>query len=236
MLILLLLQATAQGVAERDLFDLTEALAGSWNNTEAVYFAGELGDEPPPHMSLHVHADNDGTINLSNGQRWTLVARDGGLQAEARQGLHQCSFRVDRTGDVFFLAPLESGCPMFATENPTIMVTAREMAWPGVGTLYPADIYSCWVSRQRPDGSWTFDADIELSEGTYHQMDAIPGLPPVGIKLRHVRWPYGRNRDSQVLYIHETEDEPAVSYVWGEPDAPRLAVNLRWVQVSCTRN
>ena len=57
----------------------------------------------------------------------------------------------------------------------------------------------------------------------------------VGIKMRNVVWPTGFNRDSLVLYAYRGEDEDrAVSYAWTSPDSDRIAINLRWMQASCT--
>jgi hypothetical protein len=54
------------------------------------------------------------------------------------------------------------------------------------------------------------------------------------LKLRRVEWPSGPNRPSLTLYVHESDNPRAVSYVWGEADADRLGLNLRWLQASCT--
>lgn len=60
--------------------------------------------------------------------------------------------------------------------------------------------------------------------------------PPrnIRLKLRRVEWPSGPNRPSLTLYVHEGANKRALSYVWGEEDAERLGVNLRWLQASCT--
>ncbi len=52
--------------------------------------------------------------------------------------------------------------------------------------------------------------------------------------MRNVRWPTGPNRNSLVLYAYRGDEGKAASYVWGEPTAERLAMNLRWMQASCT--
>jgi len=60
--------------------------------------------------------------------------------------------------------------------------------------------------------------------------------PPekVGIKMRNVRWPYGNNRPSLVLYAYRPDEDRAVSYAWADPSAQRIGINLRWMQASCT--
>jgi hypothetical protein len=54
------------------------------------------------------------------------------------------------------------------------------------------------------------------------------------LRLRRVEWPYGTNRPSLTLYVHEVGENRALSYAWGEYDAERLGINLRWLQASCT--
>jgi CpeT/CpcT family (DUF1001) len=56
----------------------------------------------------------------------------------------------------------------------------------------------------------------------------------VMLRLRRVEWPYGTNRPSLTLYVHAAGESRALSYAWGEYDAERLGINLRWLQASCT--
>lgn len=37
------------------------------------------------------------------------------------------------------------------------------------------------------------------------------------------------------LALYEKGKEPAITYIWGEPGAQRLGMNLRWMQVGLTR-
>ena len=52
--------------------------------------------------------------------------------------------------------------------------------------------------------------------------------------MRNVRWPYGNNRPSLVLYAYRPDKDRAVSYAWADPSAQRIGINLRWMQASCT--
>lgn len=54
------------------------------------------------------------------------------------------------------------------------------------------------------------------------------------LKLRNVEWPYGTNRPSLTLYVHEAGNDRALSYAWADPRGERVGVNLRWIQASCT--
>ena len=105
---------------------------------------------------------------------------------------------------------------------------------------------TCWASikkdQPKPDGSedWFFVKDVHLHDqgGRVLVGGGVAGVKPVVLRMRNVTWSgSGRssNRPSLVLYIH-TPDQPdhAVSYVWADPGAARLGVNLRWMQTSCT--
>ena len=56
----------------------------------------------------------------------------------------------------------------------------------------------------------------------------------IRLKLRDVDWPYGTNRPSLTMYVHEGMSDRAVSYTWTEAGAERIGINLRWIQASCT--
>jgi len=99
-----------------------------------------------------------------------------------------------------------------------------------------AAMFKCWVSPKKYDGEYGFYQNVVL-----HDQGGMAWLEGedhdrIGIRMRNVVWPTGNNRHSRVLYVHRGDDaENAVSYVWTSPDEPRIAVNLRWVQVSCTQ-
>lgn len=76
---------------------------------------------------------------------------------------------------------------------------------------------------------WIHDQGGELTITT----DETPARQ-VTLRLRRVEWPYGTNRPSLTLYVLEEGAERPVSYAWGEYDAERLGINLRWLQASCT--
>ncbi|MCH9696000.1 MAG: chromophore lyase CpcT/CpeT [Gammaproteobacteria bacterium] len=99
--------------------------------------------------------------------------------------------------------------------------------------------FECWIAAQERNGDdWTFRSGLEVwDQGGTIWIDTEEDKPQtVGIKLRNVRWPTGINRNSFVMYAHREGEERAVSYVWGEPAATRLAMNLRWMQASCTHS
>ena len=97
--------------------------------------------------------------------------------------------------------------------------------------------FVCWIAAQeRNETDWTFKRDLEIWDqgGTIWIDTEEDDVQTVGIKLRNVRWPSGNNRDSFVMYAYRKGEDRAVSYVWSEPTATRLALNLRWMQASCT--
>ena len=97
--------------------------------------------------------------------------------------------------------------------------------------------FECWIAALEQNGEdWTFRNELEIWDqgGTIWIETEEVEPQKVGIKMRNVRWPTGNNRDSLVLYAYRGDEERAASYVWGEPTAERLAMNLRWMQASCT--
>ncbi|MEM8986232.1 MAG: chromophore lyase CpcT/CpeT [Pseudomonadota bacterium] len=97
--------------------------------------------------------------------------------------------------------------------------------------------FKCWVAVKKRNGEdWTFVRDVAIHDnGDWAEISTDERRPKtVYIRMRNVKWPYGRNRDSLTLYVHEDKDASAVSYAWNEANAERVAVNLRWMQASCT--
>ena len=239
-----MLQATPEGVAERDRRELADMLTGRWNNAEAAYFAGEMGEALAP-FSVEIAPDGEGGLAYRSGTapgdyeppiRLKLRTGEPGGLALPPDG--PCEVYGTRTaGDGFLLTAGGPACEGFLSNSVYAVVTADSITDDDALSLRRADPYACWVSRKKGEDGWTWTPDLIVREGEYAQLPDDPGVArPAGIKLRHVRWSYGQNRDSLVLYVHEAEDEPAISYAWTEPDAARIAVNLRWVQASCTRS
>jgi hypothetical protein len=97
--------------------------------------------------------------------------------------------------------------------------------------------FECWVAALEHDSeSWTFEQGLEVwDQGGAATVVTDEDEPQtVRIKLRNVRWPTGDNRNSFVLYAFKGDSERAESYVWAEPTAERIAMNLRWMQASCS--
>ena len=99
-----------------------------------------------------------------------------------------------------------------------------------------ASPFSCWAAPQKHDGEYGFVNNLNLhDQGGMARIPATKDYDEIAIKIRNVRWPSGNNRPSRVLYVYRGGDEDrAVSYAWTSPDEPRLGINLRWLQVSCT--
>ncbi|MGD2008564.1 MAG: CpcT/CpeT family chromophore lyase [Cellvibrionales bacterium] len=100
-----------------------------------------------------------------------------------------------------------------------------------------ARVFTCWMSVTHPSGGGsTFRAGLKILDqgGRLWLASEEPETAVAGIKIRRVRWPSGNNRDSLVLYAHQPDQDKAVAYTWGDVDASRIAMNLRWMQASCT--
>ena len=96
--------------------------------------------------------------------------------------------------------------------------------------------FECWMTAMQRDGEWTFRRGLEIyDQGGMVWLETEEEVPQqVGIKMRNVRWPYGNNRPSLVLYAYRPDEDRAVSYAWADPSAQRIGINLRWMQASCT--
>jgi hypothetical protein len=110
-----------------------------------------------------------------------------------------------------------------------------------------ARTFTCWTAILRGvkhgetgEGrdDWFFREDVTLHDQNGEAVLLTDETPSrkVRLKMRNADWPFGTRRPSLTLYIHEGEDERAVSYAWAEYDADRIGINLRWMQASCTRN
>ena len=99
-----------------------------------------------------------------------------------------------------------------------------------------ATSFTCWVSPQKNDGEYAFFNDLVLhDQGGWIRLPATKDYEAIALKMRNVVWPTGNNRPSRVLYAYRGGDEDkAVSYAWTSEDEPRIGINLRWVQASCT--
>jgi len=109
--------------------------------------------------------------------------------------------------------------------------TRRDMA------LMKARMFSCWLSVPKASGTgFTWHPGLKIhDQGDMVWVDNPEAKTPhIGLKIRRVDWPYGRNRNSLVLYVHTDDPARADSYVWTGYDGDRLALNLRWMQASCT--
>ena len=226
-------------IAERDLRELTAMLPGTYTNEEQVYFHDELGRPEAtrlPRLTLTIERDGDGFVARTESPtgrttqaRLEYRVEDGAIRSrERRDGEPDCertftrtfeTFRGDGCGAPVVASP--EGFVFGAADNPFVMHRARP--------------FTCWISPRKADGEYGFEPGLRLHDQGGRVWIDGDGFERTGIKLRRVRWPAGRNRDSLVLYAYQGEDEDtAVSYAWTGPDGDRIALNLRWMQASCT--
>ncbi len=234
--------AAMEDIAKRDLKEFRAMLPGTYSNEEQVYFHGNLEMAEAtklPKLELTIEPDGDDfiarTLNPETGRtteaRLTYRVEGGEIRSrEIRTGQPDCErtftrefdqFRGEGCGGVVIADP--DGFVFGAPDNPFRMLRARD--------------FTCWISPQKDDGSYGFEPGLKVHDQGGRVWVDGEDHPRVGIKLRNVRWPTGRNRDSFVLYAYRgDEPDKAVSYAWTSPDADRIAINLRWMQASCTLN
>ncbi len=111
--------------------------------------------------------------------------------------------------------------------------------------LRRARMFQCWVATLRGAkhgdsgaglNDWQFQRELLIHDqgGELVIKTNEPTPREFFLRLRAVEWPMGPNRPSLTLYVHEKGNDRALSYVWGEIDAERLGINVRWLQASCT--
>lgn len=230
----------ATRIAERDLREFKQLVPGTYTNEEQVYFQNNL-DMPDtdrvPRVELVVERIGDSfetTTSWSDGRvikaRHDYRVENGAIRASViRFGRVDCertflreyeSFRGEGCGGTVVLSP--EGFRLSAGSETFNMLRARP--------------FKCWVSPRKEDGEYAFYNGLQLhDQGGRVWIDATDEHPRVGLKMRNVHWPTGVNRDSLVLYTYLGDDEDyALGYTWTDPKTKRLAINMRWLQASCT--
>lgn len=201
-----------------------------------------------PDALIDAHLDPSKLVNLSPE---TMTLRPGCEVFWKKQAAHfigymkkdTCSFVSKRSGkkilinDNLILSANEIWISDQAVDEEGTYVFGNKAGIPHKN--HKARVFKCWVSvkKRRDKDGWSFDQNLRVHDQGGRVWVTTDERRPqkVGIKIRNVEWPRGRNRDSLVLYAYR-DDKPdyAVSYAWTSPDGDRLALNLRWMQASCT--
>lgn len=230
-------------------------LIGRWDNDLQVFFAAETGAKAArTHVAVRPSAD--GSLAVEIGSQAGQVARrqtwrvDNGVLTVV-EGKAACRMPARGDGAAFTAAADAVGAAAcrkaVGFDALTATPSALSLASAGSPTIEArkARGFVCWVAVLRgakhgdsgqgldnwqfQRGLWVHDQGGELPIVT----DENPSRA-IRLKLRRVEWPSGPNRPSLTLYVHEDPNPRAVSYAWGEADATRLGINVRWLQASCT--
>jgi hypothetical protein len=199
---------------------------GIYTNEEEVYFEVEAGREAPPWIGLKISKVDNDTYIFQSTDRFGRPLEDANWVSQ----LHDTA-----SGGI-------AGKDILIRDFPIGKIRKNI-------TLRRARPTSCWVAirkdRPKADGKedWHFSRDVKLHDqgGRARAGGDNSGAQEVVIRMRNVIWPPNKdgtpstNRPSIVLYVHKP-DQPdrAESYVWADPGAARIGINLRWMQASCT--
>lgn len=229
-------------IAERDLRELKALLPGVYSNEEQVYFQDNL--ELPeskhlPRLRLTITPEGDDFITKTydakteqtTESKLSFRIEDGQIKSvETRAGQPKCNRGFTRNFEQF----RGVGCGSAVTVSPTGFIFGHpEKPF----YMRRARRFKCWVSPQKTNGEYSFYNDVTLhDQGGRAWIEGTADHPRIGLKMRNVVWPSGTNRHSLVLYAYRgDDDDKAVSYVWTDPSTERIALNLRWLQASCTK-
>jgi hypothetical protein len=239
--------ASAEGPAD--------ILFGTFSNEEQVYFDKDSGNTPPPWFSLRIGRATNGALVEEIDAFGAADSEGHALQIKSRDDkivldYGACQRLYTKDGDALVASGATGKCAAPATMT-RIGPEGITLGYPDGKTslLRRARPVTCWSAipkeAKKADGSadWFFARDVNIHDQGGRAMigkDAV-GVKPVVIRMRNVVWPpkpdgsANTNRPSLVLYVH-MPDEPdrAVSYVWADPEAARIGINLRWMQASCT--
>mgnify|MGYP002713263316 CR=1 FL=1 len=96
--------------------------------------------------------------------------------------------------------------------------------------------FTCWAYIKHDDGSDNFykslkthDQGKKLYLGNQKDKENR-----TYIRLKQTIFPTGDWKDVFELFVHKNGEDKAVSYTWTNPDANRIGINLRWLQVGCS--
>jgi len=236
-------------------------LAGRFDNELQVFFETEQKAEAPLRARQHwsLRPADDGRLLLSRSpdaetrvEPAFALRFEGDMMRVARPDgtAVDCIVRWTRTEGGHAGEPQGKACA--ALFPGPLRVTAEVLEIGRPDGLKPDQLrrvrpFSCWVAVLRgaghgdqgvgaKDSDWFFTRDVWLHDQggvAIVRTDESPARE-LRLRLRRVAWPSGPNRPSLTLYVLEPGNERAVSYAWGEFDAGRLGINLRWMQASCT--
>lgn len=248
-------EALRKAVLEKDAAEIAALLPGRWDNDLQVFFAKDAGETPGARTHVFAKPAEGGGFTVAIGPAFDQIARTetwalapdvaaGGVRVTVSPA---CALLLRRDGDQFAGTPA-SGCARAGEPaRLTLGATTMTLALKGGETLRlkKARPFLCWAAVLRGakhgdsgegQNNWFFARDIWVHDQggvMVVKTDETPARE-IRVRLRRAEWPSGANRPSLTLYVLADGSDRAVSYAWGEADATRLGINLRWIQVSCT--
>jgi len=102
--------------------------------------------------------------------------------------------------------------------------------------------YTGWAVLQRQhldssakDDDWIYMKGIEIMD-IGEKLRLMDGDKPTPYRVELIVITYEKSNTTVLkLALYEDGNDRAITYIWGEPGAGRLGMNLRWMQVGLTR-
>ena len=241
-------------ILARDHREFLALVDGVYDNQEQIYFEDNLGfDQSDRHArsTLTISTEDTGTISfpdakLSFERRIVRIKLSDGpdtnynpfrlSQHGTEWKVGNCTVTFTRAFDQFIGRGNENCAQTQMVWSPQGLSITKAPEGLSDGVFRRAKYFICWVSPQKTDGSYAFYNDVILHDQGGRAWLEGEDHDRVGLKMRNVVWAAGNNRPSLVLYAYRGDDEDtAISYAWTSPDEPRIGINLRWMQASCTQ-
>lgn len=239
------------GVLARDLESLAALLPGIWDNQEQVYFSETTG-ESAERLALRIDRREDGSFRVLQvddegrplaGSEGAFVLAASAEDDAIRQTISAagaeapCTVLWRREAE-HFVAARPRGCAAGASGLAAARVVTPRSLTLADARLHKARPFVCWaaIPKKTGDDRWHFERGLALHDqgGRVWVATDEPAPQRIGLKMRNVVWPAGRNRNSLVLYVYRSAETQSAAYAWTDPEGTRLSINLRWMQASCT--
>lgn len=181
------------------------------------------------------------TLASEDGEAWANMEE---ADASRFQAVKACDL-LWRYQNAHYSAHLDSeACPQGQALVASRIQLSQRALWLSGGSTQSlhfekndrARHFNCFILPKKKAGGYTFYNNLTIhDQGGWIRIAATDEHERVAIHLRRIVWPMGVNRPATVLYAYRGDNEErAESYSWTSYDEPRIGVNFRWIQASCT--
>ncbi len=216
-------------------------------------YAFARGEGPDAgHVVLTIYAFPDDAVR-DGPLDSALLAR---LTPETLRPRPGCDMVWTREGDAFRGETRDGACPPshpgpLRVAEDVVYLDADEVWTGGHPTTAPyrlrrADVFTGWAVLRAdgsesvepaPDSAFIMVGDLSLHDEGQRQRLVTADGRDLGVTVELAQLVYQASRTAILkLALYRDGEDRAFAYTWADPDAGRIGLNLRWVQVGLTRD